>query len=122
MPNKYIALAGKWTGYAVTKRTKPTPNTVKLPNDILITNPDGTNGAMQRNHLRPVSKNMERIQVYPSRKVKGQWGWRYKARNGRKVATSGELYTKRSHALDMVHHLFGYKVATGAAFIEVLTK
>ena len=49
---------------------------------------------------------MDTIEIYESRKVKGQFGWRYKAKNGKKIATCGELYTKRSHAKKMALYLF----------------
>ena len=47
-----------------------------------------------------------RIEIYASRKVKGQYGWRYIAANGRKVAIAGELYKKKSHAIKMAEKLF----------------
>ena len=111
--------AGKWSGYAVTERSGK--GYERTPNGVHITLPDGTPGQALKEHLVP-TKGKDRIEVYPSKKVKGQFGWRYKAKNGKKVATSGELYKKRSHALDMVHRLFGYRVSTGAAYIEVVKK
>lgn len=50
---------------------------------------------------------MDTIEIYESRKVKGQFGWRYRAKNGKKIANAGELYTKRDHADNMVRYLFG---------------
>ncbi len=42
-----------------------------------------------------------KIQVYKSRK-NGQWGWRYVAKNGRKVACSGETYKNRADCLNAI--------------------
>ena len=51
-------------------------------------------------------KKADKAVVYPSRKVAGQWGWRYVASNGRRVAIAGELYHNKSHAERMVNKLF----------------
>ena len=48
----------------------------------------------------------DKIEIYESRKVKGQFGWRYIAKNGKKVAIAGELYHNRSHAVKMAAKLF----------------
>jgi uncharacterized protein YegP (UPF0339 family) len=53
------------------------------------------------------------ITIYASKKVKGQFGWRYTAKNGRKLATSGELYKNRAHAARMVDKLFGCSTVLG---------
>jgi uncharacterized protein YegP (UPF0339 family) len=45
------------------------------------------------------------LKVYPSRKVKGQWGWTLLAPNGLKVATCGELYESKAHALKMAQSM-----------------
>ena len=55
----------------------------------------------------PYTCTMDTIEIYESRKVKGQFGWRYKAKNGKKIATCGELYKSRKHAGRMVSYLFG---------------
>lgn len=47
------------------------------------------------------------LEVYESKKVKGQWGWRLKAPNGRKVACSGELYKDKTHAYKMATEIAG---------------
>ncbi len=53
-----------------------------------------------------MSKKQDRVEIYASKKVKGQWGWRYIASNGKRIAVAGELYTSRKHAEKMVARLF----------------
>lgn len=53
-----------------------------------------------------MANKKDKIEIYASRKVKGQYGWRYIAANGRKVAIAGELYTKYEHTFRMVNKLF----------------
>ena len=48
----------------------------------------------------------DRVQIYESRKVPGQWGWRYIAANGKRIAISGELYKNKAHAEKMAMRLF----------------
>jgi uncharacterized protein YegP (UPF0339 family) len=45
------------------------------------------------------------LKVYASRKVKGQWGWTLLAPNGLKIATCGELYKSKAHALKMAQSM-----------------
>lgn len=47
------------------------------------------------------------LQVYESKKVKGQWSWRLVAPNGRKIACSGELYKDKAHAYKMATDIAG---------------
>jgi uncharacterized protein YegP (UPF0339 family) len=59
-------------------------------------------------------KKADKVVLYPSRKVAGQWGWRYVAANGRRVAVAGELYYNKAHAERMVNKLFpGVAVEVG---------
>lgn len=52
-----------------------------------------------------MSTKKHTLRVYPSRKVKGQWGWTLTAPNGKKVATCGELYTSKAHAVKMARSM-----------------
>lgn len=52
-----------------------------------------------------MSTKKHTLRVYPSRKVKGQWGWTLIAPNGKKIATCGELYKSKGYALKMVNEL-----------------
>lgn len=63
---------------------------------------------------------MDTIEIYESRKVKGQFGWRYKAKNGKKIANAGELYTKRQHAQTMAYGLFKFYINTGTVKVKHL--
>lgn len=60
--------------------------------------------------------NIEHIEIYRSKKNK-QFGWRYIAKNGRRVACGGETYYNRKDATDMVRHLFAEKLASGSVII-----
>lgn len=63
------------------------------------------------------------IEIYESRRKPKHYGWRYKTKNGKKVAIAGELYTKRQHALDMVTLLFGAELPAGTiAIVDLTTK
>ena len=64
----------------------------------------------------------DRIEIYRSRKVRNQFGWRYVAKNGRKLATCGELYKNKRHAINMVDRLFGHFTTLGAVAIIDTTK
>lgn len=64
----------------------------------------------------------DRIEIYRSKKVKGQFGWRYIAKNGRKLAIGGELYKNAAHAIKMVDKLFGQLTVLGAVEIVNTTK
>ena len=45
------------------------------------------------------------LRIYKSRKVEGQWGWSLIATNGKKVATCGELYKSKAHALKIAQSM-----------------
>jgi len=77
---------------------------------------------IHRTKTHHMASKTDRIEIYRSRKVKSQFGWRYKTRNGKKVAASGELYTNHSHALKMVEYLFAAAIASGKATIVDTTK
>ena len=53
-----------------------------------------------------MSTKKHTLRVYPSRKVKGQWGWTLIAPNGKKIATCGELYESKAHAVRMANSLW----------------
>lgn len=61
----------------------------------------------------------DRIEIYKSRR-NGEYGWRYIAKNGKRVAVAGETYKKLYHAEYMVDHLFGMRIAL--EYIEVVHK
>lgn len=46
-----------------------------------------------------------KVQIYQSRR-NGQFGWRVIAKNGQRIAVSGETYEKRKHAEKMAAELF----------------
>jgi uncharacterized protein YegP (UPF0339 family) len=46
-----------------------------------------------------------KVQIYQSRR-NGQFGWRLIAKNGQRIAVSGETYEKRKHAEKMVAELW----------------
>lgn len=48
----------------------------------------------------------DKVVIYQSKKVKGQWGWRVIAANGKRIAISGELYKNKAHAAKMAKRLF----------------
>lgn len=54
----------------------------------------------------------ERIEIFRSRTT-GQYSWRYRAKNGERIAIAGETYINKSHAAAMVTKLFGEKIASG---------
>lgn len=45
------------------------------------------------------------LRIYKSSKVAGQWGWSLIAPNGKKVATCGELYKNKAHAIRMAESI-----------------
>lgn len=57
-----------------------------------------------------MASKRDRVEIYRSKKVKGQFGWRYVAANGKKIAIGGELYKRKSNVLKMVEKLFGDKI------------
>lgn len=61
------------------------------------------------------------IQIYRSER-NGQYGWRYMARNGRKVAIAGETYEKEAHAEKMARELFAAQLASGKAVLTNTTR
>lgn len=61
----------------------------------------------------------DRIEIYRSRR-NGEYGWRYIAKNGKRVAVAGETYKNLKHARKMVHELFGMRIAL--EYIEVVDK
>lgn len=52
-----------------------------------------------------MSTKKHTLRVYPSRKVKGQWGWTLIAPNGKKIADSCELYGSEAHAKKMARSM-----------------
>jgi uncharacterized protein YegP (UPF0339 family) len=48
----------------------------------------------------------DRVEIYESKKVRKQYGWRVIAANGKRIAISGELYKNKKHAEAMVKKLF----------------
>ena len=59
----------------------------------------------------------DRIEIFPSRN--GQWSFRYKRKNGKKLATAGETYHNYKDAVVTTHYLFGDQIRSGIA--EVVT-
>ena len=53
-----------------------------------------------------MASKKDKVVIYQSKKVKGQWGWRVIAPNGKRIAISGELYKNKAHALKMAQRLF----------------
>jgi uncharacterized protein YegP (UPF0339 family) len=53
-----------------------------------------------------MASKKDKVVIYQSRKVPGQWGWRYIASNGKRIAISGELYKSKAHAEKMAMRLF----------------
>lgn len=47
----------------------------------------------------------DRIEIYKSRR-NGEYGWRYIAKNGKRVAVAGETYKNKMHCRAMVSSLF----------------
>lgn len=60
----------------------------------------------------------DRIEIYPSRN--GQWAFRYKRKNGKKIAASGETYHNHKDASDMVSYLFSDQIGTLIADVVTL--
>lgn len=61
------------------------------------------------------------IEIYESRRKPKHYGWRYKTKNGKKVAIAGELYEKRDHTLRMVTGLFSYPISQELVLVVDLT-
>ena len=66
------------------------------------------------------------LRIYKSRKVEGQWGWSLIAPNGKKVATCGELYKSKAHALkiaqSMVERFAGHTLKIEEKRVRVTKK
>jgi hypothetical protein len=54
------------------------------------------------------------------RELNGQYGWTVHAANGKKLATSGEFYTRRKHTLKMARILFPTFVLRDEANKEIV--
>ena len=52
-----------------------------------------------------MSKPGDKVQVFKD--AAGEWRWRMRARNSHIIATSGEGYRNRSHALRMAERVTG---------------
>lgn len=62
----------------------------------------------------------DHIEIYKSRN--GQFGWRYRAKNGRRIACGGETFHNRKDAVDICKRLFAAQLASGDAMIIETTK
>lgn len=65
---------------------------------------------------QPLDPVTATIEVYRTRAVRRsqRWAWRMRATNGQIVATSGEGYTDRGHAVSMA-----LRIARGVEVVEV---
>lgn len=63
------------------------------------------------------------IEIYESRRKPKHYGWRYKTKNGKKVAIAGELYKNKQHAREMVSLLFTRALLEeGCILVDLTTK
>ena len=58
----------------------------------------------------------ERIEIYKSRK-NGQFGWRYIAKNGKRIAASGETFHNKKDAMAIAKRLFAVQLEGATATI-----